>query len=794
MNNRKIVRISFVATMILVLVSVASASPAWTGDTAYVGSIYFQIILSPDANVAAAVTHEIDITGIPRITDLPTIQGAGYTIVNMERIGQIFLMSSDRMWPLGTYNGHPTDARYIEAQSFRKALWRLIDKDACVALYSPLLGRADFWLPPGQTKWIEQNPASPDYAPLPTLNRMAAKALLDTYFPQGTTANPNYMGEAWEAQYWRMDPANPGQIVGFEFLATNPAQSPTLYQVALMLQGWFQRAGIQVNLVPTTFNAMVSLLVNEDLHDWQMMYFGGIVWGTTAPDILHDLCRSDALPLWNFAGMNRSDMDAACDAMMTSLDTNVILRATHDIQNILRDTEPYYPFMLWNQYTAFTGPYTGSGGYLGIVNAKGFGAATGYDYNSKLLGRAGRSDDDLMKWVTGNDLDGLNPWIADTAIDWGCVLHVVVDQSLTGGGSYNQKYAGDGYADPTFMNFDPNVGYTPKIKAWVGAGRSTGAFEGNEAYEAAVTYAYDPDTGRDELATYDGIPVADVTVDDLVGDDQLGMRTVWKLRDKLYWHDSDPGVDGVFGTPDDGVTYQITTADVEFNMNNILIGQENERYYGNWQYVVNATALDTLKFEIYEERQYAFAFESHAVVLTGPKHIYEPDLIGPDNIWGTDDDIHHQFWTGWQVELGDDMISARNGMTGWKLSRLIGNGPFIYHISGPGGIGPGWQPGVLTHVEPNVAWQGTSVPVAPAAGGGTPGRVKLGDIDLNHLVELPDLSAVIDAFGSSPGTATWDERADVVYAAQIVNLDDFNAIVAEFGQTWGFYRPSTVPP
>ena len=72
--------------------------------------------------------------------------------------------------------------------------------------------------------------------------------------------------------------------------------------------------------------------------------------------------------------------------------------------------------------------------------------------------------------------------------------------------------------------------------------------------------------------------------------------------------------------------------------------------------------------------------------------------------------------------------------------------------------------------------------------------MKRGDVDINQLVELPDLSVVIDAFGSSPGSPTWDPRADVAYAAQSVDLDDFNVIIAEFGQTWGPYRPYTIPP
>ena len=60
-----------------------------------------------------------------------------------------------------------------------------------------------------------------------------------------------------------------------------------------------------------------------------------------------------------------------------------------------------------------------------------------------------------------------------------------------------------------------------------------------------------------------------------------------------------------------------------------------------------------------------------------------------------------------------------------------------------------------------------------------------GDVDLSGLVELPDLSKVIDAFGSSPGMPTWDPACDIAAAAQIINLDDFNTVVTHFGHNWG---------
>jgi hypothetical protein len=831
----KIARIAFVSTLVIILVlTLASASPAWTGNTAYVGTLVNKLKASPDECMSAWLQCEVDAGVVPRAEDISDILDRGCTLTTMQRIGQTLLMTNNRVWPTGTKTGNPNDGDdYLKAQKFRKALFRLIDKDDLWTLYGPLMSVADSWLPPSQTKWVEQDSESEYYAPLPEINRGTGVNLLNQAgFVQGNTNNPKYdSGKDWSAQFLRKDPRTDKDLVPIELLTINRATAPLAYESAQKMADDWCIAGIPVKVVPTSFSAIVTKLTNDDLEDYQIIYPVDIYWGTTAPDNLYDFTYSINLPLWNLAAQNRSmgattdaqatwdnqaDLDYWGNAMMSTLAGVRVVRAVHEIQAILRETEPYLPMFIDRGYAAFTGswiiPPSSSRGYLGIVNAKGYGAL-GYSANmgllsprgqvwssnvwAKLLGRADRLDDDVMVWAIPQDVDTLNPLVANTEADWQ-VLSLVTDVLLQQN-PYNQKYMAWA-ADPEFMNFDPATGYTPKIKSWVGPGRPQMDPPGDGVYNAAVTYAIDPDTGRNELATYNGKAVADVTAADLKGDDQLGMRTAWKLRDKMYWHDSDPGPDRIFDTPDDGVKYQVNTADVTVMMNNILIGQENQRYYSTWYFVNNATAIDTLKFEIYEERQYLFAFECHSdVAVLAPKHIYEgvrgsemKILIGPDKIWGTPDDIHHKFWRGWENEKYFSCTMHTNWGVCW-VTELIGFGPYHYHYIG-GGPGAGWNPGEWTRVEPNVCYFGTVSPMGPAAGGGTPGRIRRGDVDLNQLVELPDLSKVIDAFGTSPGTPTWDERADIAYPAQIIDLDDFNVFAAEFGQTWGPYRPSTIPP
>ena len=804
--KHKVMRLTFVSTLVIILtLALVSASPTWTGTGNYVRSIWWAILLSPDEYLAAELMHDIDAGGIPRPTDLPAIICAGYTVNTMPRLGQSLLLENNCVWPLGTVGGGPVGpgaANNWRAQDFRRALHRLVDRDAILALTSPLHSKAEFWLPPSMEAWIDLSPVSPTYAPLPPYNPgvfndpanigTASSYLNGAGFTEGSTPNPHYKPALpWSAQYMRIDPLTGTDLAPIELLTINPAEAPLTYEAALMMQYWWQTAGIPIDILASTFGAIISRLTNAVIADYQIIFPVDIFWDTTAPDILYDLTYSLNLPLWNFAAMNIPAVDTPCEAMMSTLIAGVggVLTEAYNIQFQLFTFEPYLPLLVDNGFSAFTGPFVHplrgtSRGYLGIVNAKGYGALSAYDTKSKKLGRADVRGNEEMIWGLGETLDTLNPLIADTQSDWQ-VLSLVTDVLLQQN-PYNQKYMAWA-ADPSIMNFAPNMGYTPIMKPWVGPGRAQMAGDG--VYNAPVTYAYDPDTGRNELATYNGIKVDLVTSAMLLGDDQVGMRTVWKLRDDLYWHDSDPGPDCKFGTGDDGTVYQVTTADVTFMMNKILIGQQNERYFSNWWYVNNYTAIDTLKFEVYEERQYVFAFEGHDVALLGPKHIWEGDLIGPDKLWGTIDDIHHQFWTGWQVSYMENMILKRNGMPGWQLSRLIGFGPYTYHISGPEGIGAGWQPGILARLETNPAYFGTYTPWFPT---GNPGRILQGDVDLNQRVDLADIIIIIEAFGSHPGDSNWDPRADIVFPAQFVNLDDFNLVIDEFGQTWGPYRPYTI--
>jgi hypothetical protein len=847
-NFNRICKLAFVTSMVLVLCMsfVAAYNPVGSSGP-YVDSLWQSIIISDDEYVTALVTHELDSGGIPRPEDIgpitdPVPMGAGFTKTVAKRIGQTFTFPNNRVWPFGIPYIYPEpednlagykDPAWLqwedEAEAFRKAVHRLINKDEIVAeLYDPLMSKAEAWLPPGQIAWINPDAPFPDYDPTTAVALLDAAGFVQADGLDGRPHKDNPYWDPdipWSAEHIRIDPVsqNPldemtytyetpfGSITwtGIEYYAIGPVESPLGFEMATMIADWLRTAGIPVNLVAGSWLGMVIRLVNDPLEDYMFMTGVGIVWGSTAPDILYDFTYSLNLPLWNFVYMNYTALDDLGEAMFLTLDVDEMKSIAFDIQTLLGQHEPYMPLLLWNVFGAFTGPWGDSQGYLGIVNALGFGARSTYEEYSKMLGRADRqaSPEEIMIWGLGAYLDTLNPLMADTVADW-TVLHTITD-SLIELNPYNHKYmpwaadvgsmetaiydpvTGDWYFD--YMRFNDRIGYVPYSEKWVGPGRTHAG--GNGVYDAPVTYKDPTDPDPWDIATYNGTPVEEVTEADLVNDDTLGMVTFWKLRDGPYWHDSDPGPDMKFGTADDGTVYPVTTADLDFMMD-ILIKQNNVRYFSAWWYVHDYVPLDAQRFRVYEERRWVFAFEAHGVGLLGPKHLWEPFIAGPDGELWTDDDRHHSEYNMWEIDYMDCPIHP-----GYRLSELIGFGPYHYHISGPPGVGPGWEVGVSTHVEANYAYFGTMAgPFWPEYADWPvnyqPSRINGGDVDLNQVVDEQDQSFITDAFGSTPWVGPWDPKADISYAAQIIDLDDVFMRVDNSGYNWGPFipiHPSALP-
>jgi ABC-type transport system substrate-binding protein len=284
---------------------------------------------------------------------------------------------------------------------------------------------------------------------------------------------------------------------------------------------------------------------------------------------------------------------------------------------------------------------------------------------------------------------------------------------------------------------------------------------------------------------YDGIPLDAVTADDLVGDDQLGMVTTWTLRPGMYWHDSDPGADGIFGTVDDGELHEVTAADMVWGLN-MLRDQEADRYQTQWWFIWAVEQVDKYTLKVCEERRFLFAFEGHDSGLFSPKHIWEPfieptfdiaslEITLPDGTTSYGDEIiaweeHHEDWEGWEWELIPDP-GYRDPETGDvagdapMLTHLIGFGPFKYHMGG-------WTVGIGSHFEANRQYFAHGICV--------------GDIYFDKTCELPDWYLTMASVGEYRIDPNYDVKADIAYPAQVIDTSEIYCVQFDhFGHYWG---------
>jgi ABC-type transport system substrate-binding protein len=353
--------------------------------------------------------------------------------------------------------------------------------------------------------------------------------------------------------------------------------------------------------------------------------------------------------------------------------------------------------------------------------------------------------------------------MADTVPDWQTLANIM--DGFYGRNPYTMDYQWWGAKG------------APDVKPWPGPGRKQ--IGGNGVYDAEFTGTH-----------YDGIPMAELTVDDMVGDDILGMVTTWEMRPGIYWHDSDPGPNGKFeeiGDPDydDGEKHGLTAEDIVFGLN-LIRDQECDRYQTQWWFIYAVEKINDYKFAVYEERQYVFAFQDHGVGCYVPKHIWE-GYINPtydigslpitrlDGTTGYGDEIigwehHHEEWAPWEeVHIQDPSI--RDPVTGaisddprFRLTKLIGFGPFKYHIDG-------WIVGDSSHFEGNRQYFGHCVCD--------------GDVDFDQITMLPDMNKVMRSVGEYRLDPNYDVAADICYPAQVIDVSEIYAVQSHWAHYWG---------
>lgn len=600
MNIKKKISMIAIASMSLTIFTLllAQAIPTHPRYGPYVDSHWWSMIIGPDSQMTALLEHEVDAGGVPRPTDIPALDAAGFTLNSMVRLGMNFLFENNNQYP-------------CDDIAFRKAINRLVDKAALTELLYPLQSPLEYWLPPSMGEWVAAAEfGNPDY-PLPQFNPgmpsdtgtdSAYSYLNDNGWTMTEVDNPWYDENSpdWASPKLRTWPGGEGVMPEIVYNTRTQAESPLYYEHSMIINNDLHQAGINTLLDPTTWSEIVAILVNTDKNDYQLMTGVGIVWSAPEPDIQYDFYKSDQFPLWNVWVYNNTDMDAACVEIKSTLDYNVLKTAVMLTQELLYRDEPMLPVMMYNTWTTFTGPYEKpaftSAGHIGIVNQLGSGALASYNEWGKLIGQSGRqaSPEEINVWYLGGYLDTLNPLMADTVPDWQLL------ELITGEG---------GQLNPYTMAYMP-WGFTeePTQVEWNGV-------EGHEV---------------------------------------VGTHMFFQVREGLKWHDGTPVTadDCVFGLDllrfQDNERY-LSTWDPIYDV--VKTGTYTFEVYYDMRYYFAASAVGGASF--YTPKHIWEGFIDPTVSTgTGP--------MGGDNWTATEN--HHSLWRGWENSIGRDTYNDYSDM------------------------------------------------------------------------------------------------------------------------------------
>lgn len=452
--------ISTLLAFFVLSIAIAQVGPGEAGP--YIDQLWYELITTPDAQLTALLTHMVDQCSIPRPADLPTLRAAGFTITRTTRIGYTVLAENNLVYPISDVN-------------MRRAINRMIDKDYIVGnIYAPLMDKCSFWLPPS-VMYINPDAQLPTYTPGASPSEVgtgsAASYLNEGGFTMGSTPNPYYTGDPWEpwqAPYLRIDPNTGAVLAPIDFITRPSSEAPLEYETTLFIVENLRRAGLQVYISPKTWSEIVGILINSILDDYTLLNGVGMLFPSQSPGFLYNLLQSEQIPLWNIWNYADEAMDYWAEILRTTNDKEEFRQAVYKMQDIATRDEPFLPMLLWNMYTASTGPYYGEPGVIALVNQKGIGVMN--DFWSPLFSRKEAPMMPTLTRIMGAPITTLNPLTANTESDWRILTPVMGGTIVLNPYSLNYWFFGhreSSYPSPIILN--PNSDGTHSawnVTAW----------------------------------------------------------------------------------------------------------------------------------------------------------------------------------------------------------------------------------------------------------------------------------------------------------------------------------------
>jgi len=439
--------VSMIATIAVIPRGYAQSGPI-------IDILRHEVIKSPDAALIAHQTGQVDFNPDQiRTADIEKLDSEGNLITQDLgfHMGFIGYNTRDLASPLrgtGTGNSWLNSTWYpyrlgvavwpLADVEFRKALIRSYDQLGIIPpIYGYIVTPVRSLVPPAQSKYYYSaaqqypyNPGNPFTSPAGEQSTCGILKAAGYSFVDGGTINVVDGPDYWTA---------PGGIPLPEMKIWTPLidVAPTSYQHGAEFVADLALVGLKSTVANGNrglihegkdFNEYLNLCygtataVGGQFDAYMVFYSLGRI-----PSQLYDLMHSSSLTVEhparrNAVGINDPDVDALCDIVQNSLDTDEIEAAAKEIQDRLYDTSYDYAlaYMLLYSRSYFNAIVPNLDG---IVKSPGYGADNTFTYLNAHWNADPRMDgtSTVMVYVNGDEPDSFNYNFATTVYEWNII-------------------------------------------------------------------------------------------------------------------------------------------------------------------------------------------------------------------------------------------------------------------------------------------------------------------------------------------------------------------------------------
>lgn len=302
---------AFATILLLVTLSMGSAQLPGQEPGPMIDELQYVVIYDPSAAIAALKAGEMDVVGIPTLSDYYDLQDLGFKIVEISFYNHMEFTINLQRPPLDDVN-------------FRRAIAHLTPKESILeSFWGPLGSYSYSWVTPSWRQWY--NPDIPD---ITTFDTELAELMLDDAGYQDTDMNG-----------WREYP-NGTELQELVIVTCNDNGAPAI-ALAEGLVGEMQNVGIPARIEYTAWSGGAWYTRAYIDHDFDLWHWW---WGWGADPVILELNFASYGSL-NGGFYTSTEFDQYLYTCLHTLNETEAVEACHKLQEILANDVPSIPLI-----------------------------------------------------------------------------------------------------------------------------------------------------------------------------------------------------------------------------------------------------------------------------------------------------------------------------------------------------------------------------------------------------------------------------------------------------------------